>query len=44
MSDDAKKCASGYAIATPLAYVRVYLEPILIFSHFECDGKIDKER
>ena len=24
---DAKKCASGYAIATPLAYARVYPEP-----------------
>ena len=24
---DAKKCARGYAIATPLAYARVYPEP-----------------
>ena len=26
---DAKKCASGYAMATPLAYARVYPEPFL---------------
>ena len=41
---DAKKCASGYAMATPFAYTRVYLEPILIFSHYECDGKMNIER
>ena len=39
---DAKKCASGYAMAMSLAYARVYLEPTLISPHFECDGKMDK--
>ena len=25
-------------------HARLYLDPILIFSHFECDGRMDKER